>query len=1163
MPDRSDIFVHKIAALFHDPPWKPWGGGLGGYRLTKGGVSLECKCVEGYADWILASIANLKDNLRAILEGIGGSGCGSVCDLFLEALNESLNYESVNNVLTNVAGLIRRRKKWWSHEKQALIIPVLLKQVFKRLSRCDRVKELARSLGDEESEDRIREALEEAVEALDAALEELVSREKVVKESDVLAATVDRKTIRRWIVKKKDTQIFINPFNPRYAADVTRTLPVEVVAEYIIKLVSVVTLSFIRWVALASDDDPVKALYTLLFSLMEPVWYDVVGPHPPVADTRDPTHTVFDHLSAAAMTVNWVLESGRLKGYYVVVDLLSVQRWVRESRRLRDLWASSWLASWLVWRAVEGLVREYGPDIMISPPARLHPFHAARVLGAVCGHDPDEWGSDALCRALATYLGLPHRWPLDVIVPAKAVIALPPNTCPDSVREGIEESYRQAWREILGKVINGASGVPGLSNLMNIMREVGGDGLTQKVAGAWDKIKNRVEDIEPPLPIKVTVVDVCEVYRNYRNRVGSDEHLKKLIFQFIADEAEARQERPRLRPEGRRSGRKYLELARSLHSMGAFRPCLVCGYGTAIVDGEDIIDAIMNQAGKLSNEKVRVLRWFAHQVHRERLCPYCLAKRLLRDILRHDHGAVGLRIPRRVYARLGRVTTDYYTSRTRLAYRELREAVEDVLASGELREAARAVLEAGLVAPNKFLTPADRKDLLEAGAGNYREVVAAEAVVLEASHDPAFPRELREYCQGIGEACDKLAEMLENLARNPAVTRVRRAYAIVRADADDFSKVLRGYLGMTTEEYGWAVFGRVLAKDKAEKAVSDLREIVNEYAMTAKVEAPTIIVSPSYWFTVSRALAGEAYIERDLVDRVGGLLIYTGGDDLLAILPPHATPRPGRGGGRAYPVALIAADVMRRVFWGSQPSRAGEVMLEDYHAFRVLRKMGRPAEGFNGLPGKTGVVPAPRVYGRTVVIHIADVKDPMWAMMSDSAQIIDSKASITHTASLGPEWGKDSLIVSSVNGPAVPLPFTINGEPACAADTVAYLLRLIDEGALGKGFINHLISGYALELLEFMRAGWPEAVERVITYVLSRSGGGGEVLKELEGMLRCRLSSLKTKVADTSPKRVTAPVGGNPIYGGLSQHYPVREGSVEVSAPSTIAYAVRLIDLGR
>ena len=166
--------------------------------------------------------------------------------------------------------------------------------------------------------------------------------DNIVKRADRLAAGLDR-----WLLPEKlgktihDYIHLINPFDPRKKWVNTSSIDVKKINNYISDLNE----------ALKSLKNSLRDCYHILSLLAELAWAANNLPYGP-ADTRIPTHSIFDHLYASASMVNWSLRD-EPSGYYVFLDIPGIQRVISGARKAGDFWAGSWLVSYLTWRLVE------------------------------------------------------------------------------------------------------------------------------------------------------------------------------------------------------------------------------------------------------------------------------------------------------------------------------------------------------------------------------------------------------------------------------------------------------------------------------------------------------------------------------------------------------------------------------------------------------------------------------------------------------------------------------------------------------------------------------------------------------------------------------------------------------------------------------------------
>jgi CRISPR-associated protein Cmr2 len=87
-----------------------------------------------------------------------------------------------------------------------------------------------------------------------------------------------------------------------------------------------------------------------------------VNTHP--ADSRAPNHSIYDHLvqtSAIAACIDID------KPAFLIFTLTPVQSFIEKARKTSDLWSGSYLLSYLIYKAIEVVMENYGPDHIIFP----------------------------------------------------------------------------------------------------------------------------------------------------------------------------------------------------------------------------------------------------------------------------------------------------------------------------------------------------------------------------------------------------------------------------------------------------------------------------------------------------------------------------------------------------------------------------------------------------------------------------------------------------------------------------------------------------------------------------------------------------------------------------------------------------------------------------
>ncbi len=181
------------------------------------------------------------------------------------------------------------------------------------------------------------------------------------------------------------------------------------------------------------------------------------------ADSRVPDHSIWDHLrlsSALAGALAGPNGGSDGEAALLVFAIGPVQPFIAAARKTQDLWAGSWILSWLAWRSLLPVVARIGPDAVVFPDLREQALVdrwlvSEMGIGAV---DP----SIAPAAHALTRASLPNRFL--AIVPAKraeelaqaaeesfrdALTALSDKSLEVAIKRGPEESLRQAARSQL------------------------------------------------------------------------------------------------------------------------------------------------------------------------------------------------------------------------------------------------------------------------------------------------------------------------------------------------------------------------------------------------------------------------------------------------------------------------------------------------------------------------------------------------------------------------------------------------------------------------------------------------------------------------------------------------------------------------------------------
>jgi CRISPR-associated protein Cmr2 len=421
-----------------------------------------------------------------------------------------------------------------------------------------------------------------------------------IKAADKLSSTIDR-----WIINilysgnaeeyqagVNKVMFKLNIFSPskRFKLDRTQISEQEV-KNYENRLVNIV------------NNEKGEIKYHLTYFLSPLLWYEYFPNTPPLADTRVPTHTIFDHATATAAMLNIIDCEGdtlRFKGSIAVLEFPSIQEFISISRKSRDLWASSWLSSALLWKSIEEFVEKYGPDITLRPELSLNHFFIAWLYNKVQNSkfEVKKYGEK--------YAGLEDDPRISMM--SEKVILLLPEDDTEKIKDKLRKNFYNAWKSIAKEAI-----------------------------GEWEKLGEYItKAIEnPPVNLVINVVSVNAIFKEYAQKVGLKEVKCKegtfpleysLFFEYLYRRAS----------EYNRVKYSYGSLISDVITRVTARPykvCTICGILPSILyyHSDDRIDDNENEA-------------------EDNLCPYCAIKRELKgDKLLKVLEKLGLKVEGRKY----------------------------------------------------------------------------------------------------------------------------------------------------------------------------------------------------------------------------------------------------------------------------------------------------------------------------------------------------------------------------------------------------------------------------------------------------------------------------------------------------------------------------------
>lgn len=658
-------------------------------------------------------------------------------------------------------------------------------------------------------------------------------------------------------VPKKESKIheirLKNPFNPKFETqiqEITRSMD-----DYISQINSILS---------AIGDE--RLAYTVLYAIYETAWIRY-GQHLYPERKDIPIYSTFDVSYATASMANWAF-SGKPDGILLAFDFGGVQSYISKSRKLFDLWISSYLASVMSWSLIWKFVKKLGPDVVVSPSLRDNAFFYHSLIAELNSSNLDPRIISELIALLSVTSGYDpskERFPRYAVIPAIGVIVLPDGENLTKLLAGDEKSNGQnldlekyvneinnrKWETIFNTVEQ---------EILNLKEDFGEIG--EAIHRLLEYSKQFNFDKVSPLPLRVAVVRVSEImtssrhiyndmYREVQRRKAEKKYFKSRpeemlrLYDMTLSEVESW-------PEKEKSKR-------------GFDFCSVCGMLPAI-----LIMPNDSSFDKRIPEKLRV--GFSRG---ERLCPYCTVKRLLFipeilvSVLNKLLGTVAVidwhpRFPSVSDVAVFTFRKSLINKASSLKGRQqetikLEEHLNNVFLKipHSVRQGidskAEPVLRSEKLLCNE-LSALGGTELKE-----YLEMVLfgdAEQLILDAPMRDQWSRLIRDVNQ------DRELKTLGLTVQN-----INQYYAIIRCDGD-----YMGAINLGDVERGFNITPANYAKALGIQS-SDFFENNN------------LILYPVYHTTVSRALVATALRDARIVEENNGFVIYSGGDDLLAVSP--------------------------------------------------------------------------------------------------------------------------------------------------------------------------------------------------------------------------------------------------------------------------------------
>ncbi|MEJ2772045.1 type III-B CRISPR-associated protein Cas10/Cmr2 [Stygiolobus sp. CP8521M] len=735
--------------------------------------------------------------------------------------------------------------------------------------------------------------------------------------------------------------------------------------------------------------------YQIFYLIYELLWIDLqysTGP----AETRNPTHTIFDHLYATAAMMNWILtfkgQGGNIrKAYFLGIDTVGVVDFISKGRKTRDLWISSYLVSSLLWYVLTWFIEEYGPDVVIFPSLRFNQFYAFYILEKLRKERVDENVINEIKDLVTRYifngdeLFEKMRIPPYPIIPGRVTLILP-----GFKREGdgytsitnkdsnyffvsiINDKFDKAWKKLINAL-----------KLYSSLR---------KEDSFWNLVCNvltKTEDIVyiPPLKIRVRQVSVekGEIFGSNELSPDSwkvyDKKYRQLVSEFKKDKL------IKVAPE---SHLKLFWLTKdgNLPQFGekskrGYEFCTSCGVLPAVVimpSEEGFEEKAVNMGLAKDENDAKKLRSLISPG--ERLCPWCLVKRalgteprLLRVLLLGDLYDIN----EIVNEILNDQKEIEIPSTSDIASIDILEKLiekkdEICKEEGPIQDFCGDTDKNRISMWDWFNKNKDKGINLSLDPENhwFNEDRRSYYRSLFKRHEIAFPS---PYYGLVRADSDYLGDLFEGKL-TPYLSGIVDSgdYANIGEKKDEINKILKFYLikagsGKITS-YVSSIITSLLEDNDYTKASRIMHNCIKdpgkcyeqfraskEY-FTEIFKVGRIIVTPAWHVSISAALNRGLLAELNLINKHKGFVIYAGGDDLLAMLPVGEV--------------LNFVKESRRAFAGNYNEKLGNMCLEN--GFVRFNKAYYPS-----LP----------VVGRSYSVIIAHYADPLSMVVNDSYNLLE------------------------------------------------------------------------------------------------------------------------------------------------------------------------------
>jgi len=576
------------------------------------------------------------------------------------------------------------------------------------------------------------------------------------------------------------------------------------------------------------------------------------------ADTRIPDHSIWEH-----KRVTSAIAGALPKPAFLLFAIGPVQDFIATARKTQDLWAGSYLLSWLSWSAMKAVSEEFGPDSLIFPDLCNQPF-ADRWLIKEKGLNIPEPHSEKLSSPT-----LPNRFL--AVIPAASV-----KDIAAKAKKYVQETFQEACLSVK-KVMEGKLGTG---------------------AEDWNEIWQRQTQEFLETYWAATLIDDVKDLNGF---ISEYKFLMGINGNWSFDELLKVYEKGFAPNIGTAYGQIYKLTEKAIGSRKAVRDfkqqaepnhkCTLCGVREPLHPGRYNGQSCSDASGALKKWwQERVLPEFPQVRKSERLCAVCSTKRFAASY--YFRGKLGLDISN-AFPSVSMVATSSFKEKIirKIDNPELHTRVKEFI--GHIKELFKGNEDRISGEPLPMIRRMCKKE--ETVNTNNRETafgfasLEGEWLYVDSFRD-SLKEELAVFSEELLQITRQSLQALLKTAKKLGIDPPSKYYAILLMDGDDMGKWLSGEFA-----------------PKIRDILHPSIQLDSSWDELLSKDRP---LNPSLHLATSRALRDfSLHVAREIVERDHlGRLVYAGGDDVLAFVNLRDLPKVMRKL-RAYFSGSIKTDV--------------------------------------------------------------------------------------------------------------------------------------------------------------------------------------------------------------------------------------------------------------